>query len=71
MGGCIYYHLKEEAELSDDWICEYVSPNITCLFGKQVGIILGRALLWRIMDADESQVLPREQVSRVCYHYGL
>ena len=64
-GGAIYYHLKEESELSPSWICEHVSPNITRVFGTILGNVLGRALLWRIMDPIDSAVLPTEQVRRV------
>lgn len=70
-GGAIYYHLKEEADLSDDWICAHVSPNITRVYGKVVGSFLGRALLWRIMDPINSDVLPSKQVKRVRDLYGL
>ena len=70
-GGAVYYHVKDEAQLSDDWICEHVSPNITKTFGKQVGTVLGRALLWRIMHPIEHRVLPKTQVDHVRALYGM
>ena len=55
--GAIHYHLKEESGLTDSWICDYVSPNITQVYGPAMGAVLGRALLWRIFDEKQSSVL--------------
>lgn len=69
--GPITYHLKEESGISDDWIVEHVSPNITSVFGKNIGTVLGRALLWRIFDAEDYQVLPSQMVNDVKAKYSL
>ena len=70
-GGAIYYHLKDKACLSDEWIRTYVSPLITKHFGKNIGTVLGRALFWRIMDPYQSVVLPKKQVAFVREKYSL
>ena len=48
--GPITYHLKEESGISDDWILEHVSPNITSVFGIKSQTVLGLSLLWIIFD---------------------
>ena len=70
VGGCICYHLKEEAHLSEDWILKHVTPNIHRVLGKKVALILGQALLWRIFDPEQSKVLPTKWVSQICKIYG-
>ena len=59
-GGPIHYHLKEDSGLSNSWVCEHIVPNITRVYGTTVGAVLGRAVLWRAMDPEDSLVLPKE-----------
>ena len=59
-GGPIHYHLKEDSGLSNSWVCEHIVPNITRVYGATVGAVLGRAVLWRAMDPEDSLVLPKE-----------
>ena len=40
-------------------------PNITQKFGPKVGTVLGRALLWRMFDVEQSTVLPEFMTTRV------
>ena len=63
------YHLKKDSGLSDEWIRVNVSPNITRVSGAKNGSVFGRALLWRIFDAEDYQVLPRKMVNDVKSKY--
>jgi hypothetical protein len=58
--GPIHYHIKEFSLIDDSWVCENVSPNIQKKYGSKVAAVLGRALLWRIYDPDQSHVVPSE-----------
>ena len=57
-GGPIHYAVKANSGISDDWILQYVVPNIAHEFDRAIALVLGRALLWRIFDPDESNVVP-------------
>jgi hypothetical protein len=39
------YALKADCGVSDDWPAEFVVPNIRWRFPREVGMVLGRALL--------------------------
>ena len=56
--GPIHYHLKEYSGITDEWVCEEVSPQITAKYGTNVGKVLGRALLWSVYDTSRSKVVP-------------
>jgi len=64
-GGPISYQVKKEANISDEWILEFVVPNIARKYSKKVALVLGHALLWRCMDPVQSKVLPTMMVSTV------
>ena len=58
-GGMIEFVCKENAGITDKWLCTNVTPNITSSFGPAVGAILGNALLWACDDGEwQSQVPP-------------
>ena len=63
--GAIHYHLKEYSGLTDEWVCDKVCPNITRKYGKVVGKVLGRALLWSVFDTKQCKVLPDFMVNRI------
>ena len=67
--GPITYQVKEESKVSETWILTHVVPNIYKHYSKTTSLILGRALLWRIMDPDQSAVLPKPMVTRVRHLY--
>ena len=67
--GPITYQVKEESKVSETWLLTHVVPNIYKQYSKTTSLILGRALLWRIMDPDQSAVLPKPMVTRVRHLY--
>lgn len=58
-GGPIHYNVKQNSCITKEWILEHVVPNIFSSYDEYVAIILGRALLWRIFDSEQSKVVPR------------
>jgi hypothetical protein len=58
IGGPCMYVLKTDCGVSDDWLAEFVVPNICRRFPCEVGMVLGRALLWTCFDAEVKKILP-------------
>jgi hypothetical protein len=50
--------LKADCGVSDDWLAEFVVPNICRCFPREVGMVLGRALLWASLDVEVKEILP-------------
>ena len=48
--GVCKYVMKEQAGVTDDWLIHHVTPRITGMFGKKVGAILAKPLLWAAFD---------------------
>ena len=64
-GGPITYIVKERSGINDQWILDYVVPtlhqrsalnNVNHRIHRQVCLVLGRALLWKIFDACRSKL---------------
>ena len=56
--GCaIYYHLKADLRITNDWILAHVVPLIHAKDGASVVNVLGCALLWRIFNPEQSKVV--------------
>ena len=68
--GLIHYHLKEYSGINNEWVCAKVCPNITIKFGKVLGAVLGRALLWSVYDSKQSNVVPAFMVERIKNAYS-
>ena len=64
-GEPITYEVKSESMVTDSWLLEHVVPNIAKHYNRVCCILLGKALLWRIMDPLQSALLPSQQVNRV------
>jgi len=66
-GGPCEYAIKEDANISNEWIVEHGTPNVSRVYGNGVAIILGKALLWAIFANVEDCVIqiPREMKQRV------
>jgi hypothetical protein len=52
-------------------VCDNVTPNIARKYGLKVAAVLGRALLWRIFDPEQSEVVPSIISTRVKDLYKL
>ena len=53
--GCIKYKVKSELGLTDEWLCANVTPNISSTFGRKVGAILAKSLLWAVYNPTWSE----------------
>ena len=54
-GGPCRYIVKQEAALSDEWLCQHVTPSITCSFGHKIRGMLARPLLWAVFHPTQSE----------------
>ena len=57
-GGPLHYRLRENSGISTEWICEYVVPHISAQYCESGPVVLGRALIWRIFDPEQSRIVP-------------
>jgi hypothetical protein len=70
IGGPCMYALKADCGVSDDWLAEFVVPNIRRRFPREVGMVLGRALLWACFDAEVKEILPPALSDRIRTAYA-
>jgi hypothetical protein len=74
-GGPCTYSIKRGSGITDDWILEYVVPQIRKHHDRQIAIVLGKALLWKIFSNASSCVpqmiscVPQMIRNRVLNHY--
>ena len=59
------YAVKDEADLTDEWLCRNVVPNITVAFGNEIGVILAKPLFWTAFDLEWSEMLSPEIKHRI------
>lgn len=64
-GEAITYQVNMESNITESWILTHVVPNIAKKYSQAMALVLGNALLWRIMDPMQSAVLPKTMVSCV------
>ena len=69
-GGVITYQVIKESGITDGWIMDHVVPNMA-RFGisREVCLVLGRAMLWRIFDNSGDDLVPVEQKNRILARY--
>jgi hypothetical protein len=60
------YALKADCGVSDDWLAEFVVPNIRRRFPREVGMVLGRASF----DAEVKEILPPALSNRIMTAYA-
>ena len=64
------YLIDEESWITDKWILDYVVPNMFQTgIHHQVCLVLGRAILWRIVDPSGDDLVPDEHCRRVMAKY--
>ncbi len=65
------YLVLEASGITDQWILDYVVPNMARAgISRQVCLVLGRAILWRMFDPSGDELIPEEQRSRVMARYA-
>ena len=62
-GGPCCYAIVGGTCITDDWILDYVVPHIWAHCNREISLVLGKALLWKIYDDDD--FVPQEIRTRV------
>jgi len=69
VGGPIAYFVRDDSGVSSEWILEHVTPHMLAAnIPRQVCIVLGRALLWKVWEAahgDDDHRVPASIKARV------
>ncbi|KAL9186556.1 hypothetical protein ACHAXT_005794 [Thalassiosira profunda] len=68
-GGPVGYVVKEESGIDDTWVLDYVASAMKEHVPRQVAIVLGRALLWKIFHEESGEHVPFQIRSRVLDTY--
>ena len=55
IGGPAKCMVRNEYNISEDYILHHVIPNISQILSKYVSLVLGCALLWAAYDEDASK----------------
>ena len=70
IGSAIKYELKKDCGVDDEWISQYVVPEVTEKLGdKRASHILGKALLWACLDPEGQDIAPLQILKRVNLEY--
>ena len=64
-GGACRYVVKKDAGLTDEWLCQNVTPSISSAFGREIGAILARPLLWAAYDVNSAEKVSSEIRHRI------
>ena len=64
-GGACRYVVKKDAGVTDEWLCTNVTPNISSTFGRVIGAILARPLLWAVYDVNWAERVSSEIRHRI------
>ena len=64
--GVCKYKIKEDAGVSDEWLCQNVAPHIRSMFGEKVGAILGTSLLWACFNETIAERVHPSIRNRIC-----
>ena len=56
------YAVERESDISDGWVIDHVTPNMASHgIPRQVCLVIGQAMLWRIFDTCGDDLVPHEQ----------
>ena len=70
IGSAIKYELKKDCGVDEEWISQYVVPEVTEKLGdKRAAHILGKALLWACLDPEGQDIVPLQILKRVTLEY--
>lgn len=63
--------VDEESCITDCWILDHITPHMArCGIPREVCLILGRAMLWRMFDSSGDELVPAEQKRRIMERYA-
>lgn len=69
-GGACVYVVEEASGISADWICDHVVPNMAAHLDRQVCVVFGRALLWRVFDKSGDLAIPQRRREYILQAYA-
>ena len=74
-GGPIAYLVRPDSDITDEWVLEHVVPHMLAAeVPCQVCLVLGRALLWKVVETstkiEEAHNVPSSIMSRVMSAFG-
>lgn len=70
VGGPCKYEAKEGSNVNDRWLTTEFAPHIAAKMGTAIGILLGKALLWCLMDPTMTLIIPVELRNRLKVRYN-
>lgn len=68
-GGPCKYVVREEANVTNDWILQFVVPHLRTTVDDEVAKILGRALLWYAFTPEGQADIPENIFNRIRHAY--
>lgn len=68
-GGPVAYVVKTDSGIDDTWVLDYVTPAMKDHVPRQVAIVLGRALLWKVFHDESGAYVPAQIRERVLAAY--
>ena len=69
-GGPVYYKVREESGITNEWIYEYVVPRTQSQYCESVSLVVRKALLWVIFDPEERSKVSAFITNSVVEAYG-
>ena len=70
IGSAIKYEPKKNCSVDEDWICQYVVPEVVKKLGdKRPAYILGKALLWACVVPEGQDIVSLSIIKRVNLEY--
>lgn len=71
IGGPCKYVIKDGSGITSEFLIQYVVPRIAQKFPRDVAVVLGTALLWRIFSQDGEAAIPQVIRQRVIVAYQI
>jgi hypothetical protein len=69
IGGPAKYEYKEESNVTDHWMVHDFVPHIAATLGNRVAVVLGKALLWCLMEPKTMFMIPQQLRVRLRMRY--
>jgi hypothetical protein len=54
IGGTCKYEYRDGSGLTDGWLLSHVVPQVNARFGERMALVLGKALMWGLMESEEA-----------------
>ena len=61
----IKYEIRPCSTLNDSWMLENIGSSFASIFPNAVATVLGKALLWAILDEEINKLIDGNMVARV------